>query len=59
MLPDRYPRALDVERDIADEERVGRMLDYAVIGGPAPRRRSIATDRSPAPAAGDRLPRLA
>ena len=31
MLPDRYPLALDVERYIADEQRLGRMLDYAVI----------------------------
>jgi hypothetical protein len=31
VLPDRYPLALDVERYIADEQRVGRMLDYAVI----------------------------
>ena len=31
VLPDRYPLALDVERYIADEQRLGRMLDYAVI----------------------------
>jgi hypothetical protein len=31
VLPNRYPLALDVERYIADEQRVGRMLDYAVI----------------------------
>ena len=31
MLPDRYPLALNVERYIADEQRLGRMLDYAVI----------------------------
>ena len=31
MLPDRYPLALDVERYIAQEQRLGRMLDYAVI----------------------------
>ena len=31
MLPDRYPLALDVERYIANEQRLGRMLDYAVI----------------------------
>jgi hypothetical protein len=30
-LPNRYPLALDVERYIADEQRLGRMLDYAVI----------------------------
>ncbi len=31
VLPDRYPLAGDVERYIADEQRLGRMLDYAVI----------------------------
>jgi hypothetical protein len=31
VLPDRYPLVLDVERYIADEQRLGRMLDYAVI----------------------------
>ncbi len=31
MLPDRYPLTLDVQRYIADEQRLGRMLDYAVI----------------------------
>lgn len=31
VLPDRYPLALDVERYIADEQHLGRMLDYAVI----------------------------
>ena len=31
VLPDRYPLALDVERYIEQEQRVGRMLDYAVI----------------------------
>jgi hypothetical protein len=31
VLPDRYPLALDVERYIANEQRLGRMLDYAVI----------------------------
>jgi hypothetical protein len=31
VLPDRYPLALDVDRYIADEQRIGRMLDYAVI----------------------------
>ena len=31
MLPDRYPLALAVERYVADEQRLGRMLDYAVI----------------------------
>jgi hypothetical protein len=31
VLPDRYPLALDVERYIVDEQRLGRMLDYAVI----------------------------
>jgi hypothetical protein len=31
VLPDRYPLALEVEGYIADEERLGRMLDYAVI----------------------------
>jgi hypothetical protein len=31
VLPSRYPLAFDVERYIADEQRLGRMLDYAVI----------------------------
>jgi hypothetical protein len=31
VLPNRYPLALDVERYIEDEQRLGRMLDYAVI----------------------------
>jgi hypothetical protein len=31
VLPNRYPLDRDVERYIADEQRVGRMLDYAVI----------------------------
>jgi hypothetical protein len=31
VLPNRYPLALDVERYIADEQRLGRVLDYAVI----------------------------
>jgi hypothetical protein len=31
VLPDRYPLALDVESYIADEQRLGRVLDYAVI----------------------------
>ena len=31
MLPNRYPLGLDVERYIAEEQRLGRMLDYAVI----------------------------
>ena len=31
VLPTRYPLALDVERYIAEEQRLGRMLDYAVI----------------------------
>jgi hypothetical protein len=31
VLPDRYPLALDVERYIAEEQRLGRILDYAVI----------------------------
>jgi hypothetical protein len=31
VLPDRYPLELDVDRYIADEQRLGRMLDYAVI----------------------------
>jgi hypothetical protein len=32
VLPDRYPLSFDVERYIADEQRLGRLLDYAVIG---------------------------
>ena len=31
VLPNRYPLADDVERYIAQEQRLGRMLDYAVI----------------------------
>ena len=31
VLPNRYPLALDVERYIANEQGLGRMLDYAVI----------------------------
>jgi hypothetical protein len=31
VLPNTYPLALDVDRYIADEQRLGRMLDYAVI----------------------------
>jgi hypothetical protein len=31
VLPDRYPLDLDVESYIADEQRLGRLLDYAVI----------------------------
>ncbi len=31
VLPDRYPLDRDVERYIAAEQRLGRMLDYAVI----------------------------
>jgi hypothetical protein len=31
VLPNRYPLPLGVERYIADEQRLGRMLDYAVI----------------------------
>jgi hypothetical protein len=31
VLPDRYPLEEDVESYIADEQRLGRMLDYAVI----------------------------
>ena len=38
VLPDRYPLARDAERYIADEHRLGRMLDYAVI---APRTQAL------------------
>jgi len=31
VLPDRYPLMLDVQRYIEGEQRLGRMLDYAVI----------------------------
>jgi hypothetical protein len=31
VLPNRYPLAQDVESYISDEQRLGRMLDYAVI----------------------------
>jgi hypothetical protein len=31
VLPDRYPLSHDVESYIADEQRLGRLLDYAVI----------------------------
>ena len=37
VLPKRYPLALDVERYIAGEQRLGRMLDYAVIVPRLPR----------------------
>ena len=38
VLPHRYPLARDVESYIADEQRLGRLLDYAVI---APRTQSM------------------
>ena len=31
VLPDRYPLERDVESYLADEQRLGRLLDYAVI----------------------------
>jgi hypothetical protein len=31
VVPNRYPLSLEVERYIADEHRLGRILDYAVI----------------------------
>jgi hypothetical protein len=31
VVPNRYPLAGEVERYIADEQRLGRLLDYAVI----------------------------
>jgi hypothetical protein len=31
VVPDRYPLALEAEQYIADEQRLGRILDYAVI----------------------------
>jgi hypothetical protein len=31
VLPDRYPLAGDVERYLTDEQRLGRILDFAVI----------------------------
>jgi hypothetical protein len=31
VVPNRYPLSFEVERYIADEHRLGRMLDYAVI----------------------------
>jgi hypothetical protein len=31
VLPNRYPLALDVDSYIADEQRLGRLFDYAVI----------------------------
>jgi hypothetical protein len=37
VLPNRYPLPLDVERYIADERRLGRLLDYAVIVPRLPR----------------------
>ena len=37
VLPNRYPLDRDVERYIADEQRLGRMLDYAVIVPRLPR----------------------
>jgi hypothetical protein len=38
VLPNRYPLDRDVERYIAEEQRLGRVLDYAVI---APRLQSL------------------
>jgi hypothetical protein len=32
VVPDRYPLEFDVESYIADEQRLGQLLDYAVIG---------------------------
>ena len=32
VLPDIYPLTLDVESYIADEQRLGRLFDYAVVG---------------------------
>jgi hypothetical protein len=32
VLPDRYPLAHDVDAYLADEHRLGRLLDYSVIG---------------------------
>jgi hypothetical protein len=37
VVPDRYPLTQDVEAYIADEQRLGRMLDYAVIAPRAQR----------------------
>jgi hypothetical protein len=37
VLPNRYPLVRDVETYIADEQRLGRMLDYAVIAPRAQR----------------------
>jgi hypothetical protein len=31
VLPNRYPLVLDVDRYVAEEQRLGRLLDYAVI----------------------------
>jgi hypothetical protein len=31
VLPNRYPLTLDVDRYIAEEQRLGRLLDYSVI----------------------------
>ena len=38
VLPDRYPLELDVARYIAEEQHVGRLLDYSVI---APRAQAL------------------
>ena len=38
VLPNRYPLALDVDSYIADEQRLGRLFDYAVI---VPRLQSV------------------
>ena len=38
VLPSRYPLDRDVERYVSDEQRLGRMLDYAVI---APRLQAL------------------
>jgi hypothetical protein len=37
VVPNRYPLARDVETYIADEQRLGRLLDYAVIAPRAQR----------------------
>jgi hypothetical protein len=37
VLPDRYPLQFDIDRYLAAEQRLGRMLDYAVIAPRAQR----------------------
>ena len=46
VLPDRYPLEWDVESYLADERRLGRLLDYAVILPTAPTRVRVVRRRA-------------